>query len=74
MQPDFNRIVNAVHHEEPDRVPLVKVLIDTRIQSQFLGRPVGEDDFEAFPWDVAAKLDLSMFRRVQRFLPSGMTH
>ena len=140
MQSDFNRVVKAVHHEEPDRVPLVEALIDYRIQSQFLGRSVGEDDlasqvefwssagydyipltvgmmtpgkvtresqisrmisrvmskdlegaagreswnleqtswihdeadFEAFPWEEAAKLDLSMFHQVQQFLPAGM--
>jgi len=31
-----------------------------------------EEDFEAFPWDEAAKLDLSKFHEVQAYLPEGM--
>jgi uroporphyrinogen decarboxylase len=31
-----------------------------------------EKDFEAFPWDEAAKLDFSKFQDVQQFLPRGM--
>ena len=44
MEPDFNRIVAALEHREPDRVPLVEAIIDYEIQSQFLGRAVTEDD------------------------------
>ena len=44
MQPDFNRFVAALEHEESDRVPLVEAIIDYEIQSQFLGRTVAEDD------------------------------
>lgn len=140
MQPDFNRIVKAVHHEEPDRVPLVEALVAYEIQSQFLGRTVTEHDlvsqvefwssagydyipltasmlapgkvtkeshisrlisqimpedqdsavgcqswnlertswihdeagFESFPWEHAAKLDLSAFHHIQPHLPPGM--
>jgi uroporphyrinogen decarboxylase len=44
MEPDFNRVIAALKHEEPDRVPLVEALITHEIQSQFLGRTVTEDD------------------------------
>ncbi len=46
-RPDFERIRKTVRHEEPDRVPLIEVLVDYPIQSQFLGREVKEDDLEA---------------------------
>ena len=46
-RPDFERIRKTVRHEEPDSVPLVEVLVDYPIQSQFLGREVKEDDLEA---------------------------
>jgi uroporphyrinogen decarboxylase len=31
-----------------------------------------EEDFEAFPWEVAARLDFSKFHAVQPLLPDGM--
>jgi uroporphyrinogen decarboxylase len=31
-----------------------------------------EEDFEAFPWKAASRLDFSKFHRVQQFLPEGM--
>jgi uroporphyrinogen decarboxylase len=31
-----------------------------------------EEDFEAFPWEEAAKLDFSKFYEVQTYLPEGM--
>ena len=30
------------------------------------------EDFERFPWDIAAELDLSAFHRVRDHLPEGM--
>ena len=44
VKPDFNRVIAALQHEEPDRVPLVEALVAYEIQSQFLGRTVTEDD------------------------------
>jgi len=44
VKPDFNRLVTSLNHEEPDRVPLVEVLIAYEHQSQFLGRTVTDDD------------------------------
>jgi uroporphyrinogen decarboxylase len=43
-QPDFGRVVTALHHQEPDRVPLVEATVDFKIMSQFLGKPVGAED------------------------------
>src|ERR1035437_7240818 len=47
MDPDFSRIQRTVRREEADRVPLVEILVDFAIQSQFLGRPVTADDLPA---------------------------
>ena len=44
MEPDFNRVVTTLHHEEPDRVPLMEAIVAYEIQSQFLGETVTEDD------------------------------
>lgn len=46
-QPDFNRLITTLHHQEPDRVPLAEVAIDYKIMSQFLGREVRDDDVAA---------------------------
>lgn len=43
-QPDFGRVITTLHHQEPDRVPLAEASIDYAIMSQFLGRPVSDDD------------------------------
>jgi uroporphyrinogen decarboxylase len=47
IRPDFERIRRTVRREEPDRVPLVEVLVEFEIQSQFLGRPVTYENLEA---------------------------
>jgi uroporphyrinogen decarboxylase len=136
--PDFNRMVTTLAHEEPDRVPLAEVAIDYQIMSQYLGRPVHDEnvaaqvefwaragydyilltiglmrpggvtqdsqiskviqkslveedeqdeeawnvwkkarihspaDLESFPWEQAARIDLSKFHDVQPHLPDGM--
>jgi uroporphyrinogen decarboxylase len=135
--PDFARLEATLNHTEPDRVPLAEVAVDYTIMSQFLGRPVTDDDvasqvefwtkagydyslftlgmmrpggitqdsqiskvmsetlaredveedawnlwkkprifsekdFETFPWDLAAKLDLSKFDVAQAYLPDKM--
>jgi len=44
IETDFNRVLKAINHEEPDRVPLFEALIEYPIQSQFLGREVTPDD------------------------------
>ena len=50
LTPDFQRVETTLHHDEPDRVPLAEIAIDYSIMSQFLGRPVTDDD-------VAAQVD-----------------
>ncbi|MCF8105696.1 MAG: hypothetical protein K9K64_09445 [Desulfohalobiaceae bacterium] len=40
FEPDFERLKTAVRLEEPDRVPLLEVLVHYSIQSAFLGRTV----------------------------------
>lgn len=139
FKPDFERIRKTARHEEPDRVPLCEVLIES-IQSQFIGRQITADDlelqvdfwikagydfipltvgmmtpgkvtdessisrvikevmlkdspdadderawsleytsfinnredFEKFPWEIAAQLDFSKFYDVKDLLPEGM--
>ena len=136
--PDFRRLETTLHHQEPDRVPLVEAAVDYEIMGQFLGRPVSaedlpaqvmfwsragydyipftvammspgavtqdsqisktlrdvvlkdaadredgwnlerrsfirtEADFESFPWDEAARPDISPFYRIRDYLPEGM--
>ena len=43
-RPDFARVEAALHHNELDRVPLAEVAVDYTIMSQFLGRPVTDED------------------------------
>ena len=38
--PDFNRLLKALRHEQPDRVPLCELLMDAEAKEAFLGRPV----------------------------------
>jgi len=41
--PDFNRVITALHHEEPDRVPLAEILVNYQIMSQLLNKTVNDD-------------------------------
>jgi uroporphyrinogen decarboxylase len=45
--PDFERVRKTIHHEEPDRVPLLEALVEYPVQSQFLGREVKPDDIKS---------------------------
>ena len=45
--PNFERLKKAIHHEEPDRVPLIEALVAYEIQSQFLGRKVEDSDLKS---------------------------
>ena len=47
VKPDFNRLVATLEHREADRVPLVEAIVAWEIMSQFLGRPVTDDDLPA---------------------------
>lgn len=46
-QPDFERLRKAMHHEEPDRLPLIEALVAYEIQSQLLGRMVEDSDLKS---------------------------
>ncbi len=46
-QPDFHRLKKAIHHEEPDRLPLAEALVGYEIQSQFVGRKVNDTDLRS---------------------------
>lgn len=134
--PDFDRVRQAVRYEEPDRVPLVEVLVECPVMGRYLGREVvpqdtagqveffrraGYDyvpvvagmmapgkvtedsaisralrqslrsrdssadwnleyssfirdrgDFESFPWDLAAEVDLSPVEAAGAAIPAGM--
>ena len=43
-KPNFDRLATTLRHEEPDRVPLVEILVAHEIQSRFLGRTVTAGD------------------------------
>jgi len=40
IQPDYQRLLKTLRHEEPDRVPLAELGVDTPIKDQFMGRPI----------------------------------
>jgi len=46
--PDYKRILTAIHRQEPDRVPLAELHVDTAVKEGFLGKPVRtvQDDVE----------------------------
>ena len=46
-RPNFERLKKAIHHEEPDRIPLIEALVAYEIQSQFLGRKVEDSDLKS---------------------------
>jgi len=46
-EPDFRRVIAALEHEEPDRVPLVEAAVDYEIMGRFLGHPVVDSDIAA---------------------------
>jgi len=47
MQPNFGRLEKALHHEEPDRLPLAEALVSYEIQSAFLGKKVNDSDLKS---------------------------
>jgi len=46
-EPNFERLKKAIHHEEPDRLPLAEALVAYEIQSLFLGRKVTDSDLKS---------------------------
>jgi len=47
IQPNFERFKKAMHHEEPDHLPLAEALVAYEIQSKFLGRKVIDSDLKS---------------------------
>jgi uroporphyrinogen decarboxylase len=47
FQPNFDRLRTAMHHDEPDRLPLIEALVAYEIQSQFLGKKVEDSDLKS---------------------------
>jgi uroporphyrinogen decarboxylase len=47
MKPNFERLKKALHHEEPDRLPLAEALVSYEIQSLFLGKEVTDSDLQS---------------------------
>ncbi len=47
VEPNFERLKKAIHHEEPDRLPLAEALVAYEIQSLFLGRKVSDSDLQS---------------------------
>lgn len=43
---DFTRLEAALNHQEPDRIPLVEVVVSYEAQSYFLGKNVGPGDIK----------------------------
>ena len=40
IRPDYRRLLKTLNHEEPDRVPLAELGVDTPIKDKLMGRPV----------------------------------
>jgi len=71
--PDFTRIEAVLNHTEPDRVPLAEAAIGYAIMSQFLGRPVTDEDVAAqVEFWARAGYDYALFT-VGMMRPGGVT-
>jgi uroporphyrinogen decarboxylase len=40
QKPSFDRVLTAIHRQEPDRVPIAEVWVDPEVKEAFLGHPV----------------------------------
>ncbi len=49
-EPDFERVLKAIRHKEPDRVPLGELQIDPPIIEAYLGRKIeaARDEIKVF--------------------------
>jgi hypothetical protein len=47
IKPDFDRLRAAIQYQEPDRVPLIELIVDLKHQSAMLGRKVSPDDLKS---------------------------
>jgi uroporphyrinogen decarboxylase len=71
--PDFARVEAALNHTEPDRVPLAEVAVDYAIMSEFLGRPVTDEDVAGqVEFWTQAGYDYSLFT-LGMMRPGGVT-
>lgn len=50
---DYRRLLKAIRHEEPDRVPLAELNVDTPIMEQFMGRPIRDVEDRVAFWGAA---------------------
>jgi len=48
--PDFERVRKALLRQEPDRVPLMELLVDREVKDAFLGRPCADVEAEVEFW------------------------
>ncbi len=66
-QLDYQRLLNTIRRQEPDRVPLAELTIDRPVKERFLGRPVrGLQDEVAF--SAAAGYDYVYLRPEYEYL------
>lgn len=47
IKPDFDRLRAAIRFQEPDRVPLIELIVDLKHQSAMLGKEVSPDDLKS---------------------------
>ena len=70
--PDFQRLRTALLGGQPDRVPLAEVAVDYAIMSQFLGRPVTDEDVAGqVEFWTRAGYDYALFTLGLRDLPAS---
>ena len=51
--PNFERVLAALHCEEPDRVPPAEIWVDQEVRDEFMGRPVRSIEDEVAFWKSA---------------------
>ena len=50
VQPDYRRLLTTIRREEPDRVPLAELGVDTPVKEAFMGRAVRDVRDEVAFW------------------------
>jgi uroporphyrinogen decarboxylase len=61
FQPDYQRLLKTIAHEEPDRVPLAEFQVDTQMMEKFMGQPV-RDLRDRIAFQAAAGFDFIYLR------------
>ena len=69
IDPDFNRLRTTLLGGEPDRVPLIEVLVDHEIKEAFLDEPVGDVETDVRFWLNARYDYVNLGRRLLGFPP-----